>query len=78
MAPGADWRGDERPPGSGVIPQPVTSLAYDKLTELAKSLSAERGISFAKAFGHVYGANPDLAAADKQAHAEKVAKAYGG
>jgi hypothetical protein len=77
LAPGADWQGDERPTGTGGIPQPVTSSPYAELCGMAKSLSAERGISFAKAFGHVYSANPDLAAADKQAHAEKVAKAYG-
>jgi hypothetical protein len=56
----------------------VTSLAYDKLTELAKSLSAERGITFAKAFSQAYSANPELARMDRAHHAERVSKATTG
>jgi hypothetical protein len=61
MADGADWSGDERPAGTGGIPRPVTSSAYDE----AKSMSAERGITFAKAFQEAYSANPELVRLDK-------------
>jgi hypothetical protein len=78
MAPGADWRGDERPAGTGGVPQPATSSAYDELCGMAKSLSAERGISFAKAFSQAYSANPELARIDRAHHTERVSKAMMG
>jgi hypothetical protein len=78
MAPGADWRGDERPAATGGIPQPVNSSAYAELCGMAKSLSAERGVSFAKAFSQAYSANPELARMDRAHHAERVSKAMTG
>jgi hypothetical protein len=78
IAPGADWQGDKRPATVGDMPQPVTSSAYDELCGIAKSLSAERGISYATAFSQAYSANPKLAAADRASHIARVAKAYRG